>query len=93
MVSLQSSDSMLLGSLQKGSLDVMGAVVELNSCNFRDKEWILRIQNPNMCTVFEVAAPSHEAAVEWMAAIKEMAQSASVRVSWISSSIYDVITV
>ncbi|CAB0003270.1 unnamed protein product [Nesidiocoris tenuis] len=76
-----STDSMFLGSLQKGSLDVMGAVVELVPCDFRDKDWILRIQNPNMCTVFEVAAPSHEEALEWMTAIKETAQSASVRES------------
>lgn len=72
---------MFLGSLQKGSLDVMGAVVELSQGNSRGPNWILRIQTPNMFTVFEVAAPSQDQAHDWMLAIKETAQSASVRVS------------
>lgn len=71
---------MFLGTLQKGSLDVMGAVVELASTNRPDLEWVLRIQVPNMCTVFEVATPSRDQALEWMSAIKETAQTASVRV-------------
>ncbi|KAK9500322.1 hypothetical protein O3M35_001605 [Rhynocoris fuscipes] len=74
-----SSDSMLLGNLQKGSLDVMGAVVEMVQGVIGGLEWVLRIQNPNMCTVFEVAVPSHDQALDWMAAIKETAQNASVR--------------
>ena len=77
---MKSADSMLLGNLQKGSLDVIGAVVELAMGSTPGFEWILRIQNPNMCTVFEVAAPTHEQACEWMAAIKDTAQNASVRV-------------
>lgn len=72
---------MMLGSLQKGSLDIMGAVVELTFCQERSgMEWILRIQNPSMCSVFEVATPSKDAALEWMSNIKETAQTASVRV-------------
>ncbi|KAL1117081.1 hypothetical protein AAG570_004409 [Ranatra chinensis] len=73
-----SSDSMLLGNLQKGSLDVIGAVVEVVR-GHGGVEWELKIQNPNMCTVFEVGVPTHEQALEWMAAIKETAQNASVR--------------
>ncbi|XP_075229352.1 small wing phospholipase C gamma 1 isoform X2 [Lycorma delicatula] len=74
-----SADSMLLGSLQKGSLDVMGAVVELCTIGRPGLESILRIQIPNMCTIFEVACPSREQASDWMAAIKETAQNASAR--------------
>ncbi|PNF30464.1 1-phosphatidylinositol 4,5-bisphosphate phosphodiesterase gamma-1 [Cryptotermes secundus] len=74
-----SSDSMLLGSLQKGSLDMMGAVVDLFVGGHPGLEWILRIQNPSMCTPFEVAVPSREQALEWMASIKETAQYANVR--------------
>lgn len=73
---------MMLGSLQKGSLDIMGAVVELTVCQERPGlEWILRIQNPSMCSVFEVATPSKDTALEWMSSIKETAQNASVRVN------------
>jgi hypothetical protein len=74
---------MLLGSLQKGSLDMMGAVVELAVGGHPGIEWILRIQNPSMCTPFEVAVPLREQALEWMASIKETAQYASARVSCI----------
>ncbi|PSN29961.1 1-phosphatidylinositol 4 [Blattella germanica] len=76
-----SSDSMLLGSLQKGSLDMMGAVVELQVGGRPGIEWILRIQNPSMLTPFEVAVPTRDIALEWMASIKETAQNASVRES------------
>ncbi|XP_032690536.1 1-phosphatidylinositol 4,5-bisphosphate phosphodiesterase gamma-1-like [Odontomachus brunneus] len=73
---------MMLGSLQKGSLDIMGAVVELTVCQERPGlEWILRIQNPSMCSIFEVATPSKDTALEWMSSIKETAQNASVRES------------
>lgn len=71
----------MLGSLQKGSLDIMGAVVELTVGERLGLEWILRIQNPSMCSVFEVATPSKDTALEWMSSIKETAQNASVRVS------------
>ncbi|XP_043670796.1 1-phosphatidylinositol 4,5-bisphosphate phosphodiesterase gamma-1 [Vespula pensylvanica] len=74
-----STDSMMLGSLQKGSLDIMGAVVELTLGERPGLEWILRIQNPSMCSVFEVATPSKDSALEWMSSIKETAQNASVR--------------
>lgn len=72
-----SNDSLMLGNLQKGSLDVNGAVVELSMTN-AEIEWILRIQNPTMQNVFEVGAQSKELAIEWMNSIKEAAQNASV---------------
>lgn len=78
---LQSSDSLVLGSLQKGSVDVTGAFVEICQGNMPDLPWVLRLQNPNMCTVFEMATTSQEEAVEWFHAIKETAQTATVRVS------------
>lgn len=71
---------MMLGNLQKGSLDIMGAVVELAVRERPELDWVLRIQNPSMCTTFEVAAQSKESALEWIASIKEAAQNASVRV-------------
>lgn len=71
----------MFGSLQKGSLDIMGAVVDLIPGERPGLEWILRIQNLSMCSVFEVATPSKEIASEWMLSIKETAQNASVRVS------------
>lgn len=77
----QSADSMMFGSLQKGSLDIMGAVVELRVGGRPGLEWILRIQNPSMCSVFEVATSSKDTALEWMSSIKETAQNASVRVN------------
>lgn len=72
---------MMLGSLQKGSLDIMDAVVELTVGERPGLEWILRIQNPSMCSVFDVATPLKDTALEWMSSIKETAQNASVRVN------------
>ena len=72
------SDSLMLGSLQKGSLDVHGAVVELAYGNHPELDYLLRIQNPSMPNFFEVACQTKETALEWMAAIKEAAQNASV---------------
>jgi phosphatidylinositol phospholipase C gamma-1 len=72
---------MLLGSLQKGSLDMMGAVVELAVAGYPGKEWILKIQNTTMCTPFEVAVPSRDEALEWKESIEEAARFANNRVS------------
>ncbi len=70
-----------MGSLQKGSLDVMGAVVETVDSNLPDLECLLRIQNPNMCTTFEVAVETYNEAQQWKQSIIETAQNASARVS------------
>ena len=71
---------MMLGNLQKGSLDIMGAIVELILMDKPGLEWVLRIQNPSMCSVFEVATSSKDIALEWVTKIQETAQNASVRV-------------
>lgn len=76
----QSGDTQVLGALQKGSLDVMGAVVEIASTGFTDLECLLRIQNPHMCTTFEVAVETYDEAEQWMQSIIETAQNASARV-------------
>ena len=72
---------MLLGSLQKGSLDMMGAVVEVAVGVCPAKEWILKIQNTTMCTPFEVAVPSRDEALEWKDSIEYEARLANDRVS------------
>lgn len=70
----------VLGSLQKGVLDVMGAVVELVVGEESGlARWIVRIQTPSMCEPFDMAAPTKETALEWLSAIKEAAHSASAR--------------
>jgi hypothetical protein len=74
---------MLLGSLQKGSLDMMEAEVDLSEGGNPGMQWILKIKNPSMCTPFEVAHPKHEDALEWKASIEETAQFASARVSFV----------
>lgn len=71
------SDSLMLGSLQKGSLDVHGAVVELTYGPHQELERILRIQNPSMQNVFEIGVQTKEQAIDWCNAIKEAAQNAS----------------
>lgn len=73
-----SSDSLMLGNLQKGSLDVNGAIVDISVGMSAEIEWILRVQNPSMQNVFEVGAQTKECALEWMNSIKEAAQNASV---------------
>ena len=78
----QSSDTLLFGNLQKGSLDIAGAIVELVPFERPGLEWILRIQNPTTCSVFETAAPTQEVALEWLQLINETGQNATVRVSY-----------
>lgn len=74
-----SNEPQMLGSLQKGSLDLRGAVVDCASGLLLTHEWwFLRIQNPFMQNVFEVGIQNRELAQEWMAAIKQAAQNASV---------------
>jgi phosphatidylinositol phospholipase C gamma-1 len=72
-----SSDS-LLGNLQKGTIDVSGAVVELAVMAGGEVEWMIRIHTPTMQNFFEVGAQTKEIAVEWRNAIMEAAQNASV---------------
>lgn len=67
-----------LGNLQKGSIDVSGAVVELAVLAGGEVEWMIRIHTPTMQNFFEVGAQTKETAVEWRNAIMEAAQNASV---------------
>lgn len=73
-----SSDSLLLGALQKGSLDMMGAVVEL-LVGPPGLDWVLRIHNADTCITFEAAVPQQKDALEWMESIKKTAQNATAR--------------
>lgn len=74
------NESAALGSLQKGVVDVLGAVVELVvGEESGSSRWIVRIQSPAMCAPFDMAAPSRDIALEWMSVIKEAAQIATVR--------------
>lgn len=67
--------------MQKGSLDLEGAVVELAVGPRPDMEWVLRIQTPTTYNVLEVAVASRELALEWMHAIRETVKSINCIVS------------
>lgn len=68
----------------------MGAVVDIKKTGIPELEYLLRIQNPNMCTTFEVAAETLGDAEQWMKSIIETAQNASVRVSYRESGNYEI---
>lgn len=74
----ENSTDSFLGNLQKGSIDVSGAVVELAVLAGGEVEWMIRIHTPAMQNFFEVGAQTKEIAVEWRNAIMEAAQNASV---------------
>lgn len=74
----ENSNDSLLGNLQKGTIDVSGAVVELAVLPGGEVEWMIRIHTPAMQNFFEVGAQTKETAVEWRNAIMEAAQNASV---------------
>lgn len=72
----QTSDQLLLGSLQKGSLDLTGAVVELSALTIpvpvggpqnigqgQRVEWLLRVQTPEQCSAFEAGVGSRDQAL------------------------------
>ncbi|CAG5073650.1 5-bisphosphate phosphodiesterase gamma-1 (Mus musculus) [Cotesia congregata] len=75
------SDSML-GNLQKGSFDITGVVVKVETA-IPDREGMIwhpiTIKNQNLCTVFQAATQSEETAEEWMKIINETAQHANLR--------------
>lgn len=74
-----SNESLMLGSLQKGSLDLRGAVVELTNVPIGSHDWwMLRVQNPFMQNIFEVGVQQREYAIDWLTAIRQAAQNASV---------------
>ncbi|XP_044272158.1 1-phosphatidylinositol 4,5-bisphosphate phosphodiesterase gamma-1 isoform X2 [Tribolium madens] len=64
-------------SMLQGQLDMNGAVVDLIHHPERPGlEWVVKIVTSTACTPLEVALQSRELAVEWMLAIKEVAQRA-----------------
>jgi len=71
---------MFLGSSQKGSLDLTGALVEIGKLNQLKLEWMIKIQTSNACTPFVVGSVSREQAIEWKKLIDETALNASARV-------------
>ncbi|XP_059470095.1 1-phosphatidylinositol 4,5-bisphosphate phosphodiesterase gamma-1 [Neocloeon triangulifer] len=76
----ETSDSMLLGNLQKGAINLTGVVVELeNSAGLAGHEWQLKITNSKMTMPFVVAAPTREVALEWGTSIRDTAASANDR--------------
>lgn len=59
----------MLGSLQKGSLDLTGAVVELSALSVpvtvgpnQRVEWLLRVQTPEQCQAFEAGVGNKDQA-------------------------------
>ncbi|EFX86093.1 hypothetical protein DAPPUDRAFT_236642 [Daphnia pulex] len=84
-----------LGSLQKGSYDVAGAVVELVALHPRSQsppdtspdlnprkiapEWLLRVKSPLHSEPIELGCDSKEDAIDWCNTIKSVAQRCSVR--------------
>lgn len=75
------TDIDLSGNMQKGSLEIMGVVVELLTRERPGLEFVLRVQNPEIPDkCYEIAAPSLKAATEWKNYIEEAAQNASARV-------------
>ncbi|XP_023319124.1 1-phosphatidylinositol 4,5-bisphosphate phosphodiesterase gamma-1 isoform X2 [Trichogramma pretiosum] len=78
------SDSLLLGNWQKGSLDIVGAsceVIQSDHLHSTDFSHILRIHNPAACSVFEAGAKGKEYAYSWMDNIQQTGQNASFRES------------
>ena len=74
----ENSTDPLLGNLQKGTIDVSGAVVEMAVVPGGEVEWMIRIHTPSMQNFFECGAETKEVAIEWRNAIMEAAQNASV---------------
>lgn len=73
-----------LGNLQKGSIDIVGAKVEIQANPNRPigvsgLEYVIRIESPATFPPFEVAAPTQTEALEWANKIRETSQSASHR--------------
>lgn len=71
---------MFLGSSQKGSLDLTGALAEVSRLKQPKLEWMVKIQSSSTCKPFVVGAVSREQAVEWRNLIVETAHNATMRV-------------
>lgn len=72
--SLDETESTPLGSLQKGSIEVLGARVDLLE---RQGQCCIKIESNN--TVTELQASTREEAQDWVLRIRETANNASIR--------------
>lgn len=79
---------MFLGNAQKGSLDLTGALVEIENesretrnSNQHKIKYIIKISTSNACTPFIVGTEHLEVAEEWKNLITETAHNASARVT------------
>lgn len=69
--------------MQKGSLDLEGAVVELTVNSRSGMDWVVKIQTPTTYNVLELAVPSRQDALDWMLAIRETIKSINSFVSYV----------
>ena len=67
-----------LGSLQKGSIDMVGAKVEVVAGPAVDQVGI-RIESPSTLAAVEVRCASREEAADWVTKLRETATTASIR--------------
>ncbi|GAB6030572.1 hypothetical protein CHUAL_007434 [Chamberlinius hualienensis] len=76
-----SSEQMPLGSMQKGSIDIVGCSVDVLQGGRRDsgREFVFRIMSPSQhpLTPIEIAALSREEMMDWVTNIRETAQQAN----------------
>ncbi|XP_071036049.1 1-phosphatidylinositol 4,5-bisphosphate phosphodiesterase gamma-1 isoform X2 [Parasteatoda tepidariorum] len=72
-----SVEAMPLGSLQKGSIDIVNCTVDILTSSNRGREFVFRIVSPRQVTPIEIAAGSREEMAEWIQKIRETAQSAN----------------
>jgi len=63
-----------LGSLQKGSIDIVGCTVVAQNWTVRGRDFVFRIVSPTQTTPIEIAAQSEEEMVEWVSKIRETSQ-------------------
>ena len=68
-------DSMPLGNLQKGAIDIINCSVA-TSAN-RSRPYTFKIVSPTQTVPIEIAAPTEEDLVDWITKIKETAASAN----------------
>ncbi|CAL1272763.1 unnamed protein product [Larinioides sclopetarius] len=72
-----SVEAMPLGSLQKGSIDIVNCTVDITTMTNRGNEFVFRIVSPHQVTPIEIAAASREEMLDWVHKIRETAQSAN----------------
>ncbi|XP_023227625.1 1-phosphatidylinositol 4,5-bisphosphate phosphodiesterase gamma-1-like [Centruroides sculpturatus] len=73
-----SGEAMPLGSLQKGSIDIVDCSVDIqHNRASRGRDWIFRIVSPTQVHPIEIAAPSRDEMTDWVQKIRETAQSAN----------------